>query len=56
VRNTHLSISSIYLQFWSILPNIHSILVGTYIYLFIFNWCSRTIWPRTNYRRDGWGV
>jgi hypothetical protein len=32
-------------------PNIHSILVGTYIYLFILS--SRTIWPRTFYR-SGW--
>ena len=32
---------------------IHSILVGTYIYLFIFSSSSSpTIWPRTNYRRD----
>jgi hypothetical protein len=35
-------------------PNIHSILVGTYIYLFIFHSISsRTIWPRTFYR-SGW--
>jgi hypothetical protein len=36
----------------SLLPLIHSILVGTYIYLFIFQ-TSPNIWPRTFYR-SGW--
>ena len=39
----------------SLLPNqlIQSIRVGTYISLFIFIWCSRTIRPRMFYR-SGW--